>query len=91
MKILEKYEPLLFLSENQLLLYKLNGIYLYDFNTENIEYVISFDFSFKRFFLGRLSLFSRLFRLNIYNAVSLDDTHVLLVFNKLMWIGAKFL
>lgn len=73
---------MLFVSENQLLLYKQNRIYLYNLDSEKFEYLVSFEFSVKYFLFDSIPLFSRLLRLNSCNAVLLDDNHVLLVFNK---------
>ena len=85
MKILKKCIPLLFLSENQLLLYKHNKIYLYNLDSEEFEYLVSFEFSLKHFLFDFTPLFSRLVRLNSCNAALLDDNHVLLVFNKFFY------
>ena len=82
MTILKRCRPLLFVSENQLLLYKQNRIYLYNLDSEKFEYLVSFEFSVKYFLFDSIPLFSRLLRLNSCNAVLLDDNHVLLVFNK---------
>lgn len=82
MRVLKKCRPLLFLSENQFLLYKQNRIYLYNLDSGEFEYLTSFEFSIKYFLFGSVPLFSRLLRLNSCNAVLLDDNHVLLVFNK---------
>ena len=82
MKVLKKSKPLLFLSENQLVLYRRNRIYLYNIDSDNLEYLASFEYSIKHFLFSSISLLSRLLRLNFCNAVMLDDNHVLLVFNR---------
>ena len=51
MTILKRCRPLLFVSENQLLLYKQNRIYLYNLDSEKFEYLVSFEFSVNTFYL----------------------------------------
>lgn len=73
------------ISENKLLLYRQNRLYLYNLDSDSFEYITSFEFSLKHFLFDSIPLFSRLLRLNSCNTALLDDNHVLLVFNKFFY------
>lgn len=74
--------PICFIGTNEVLLSKLNRIYVYELQTGNIRYLVSLRSSFKQNVLGRIHLSKRLLRLGVRYGTLINDNTVLLVYDQ---------
>lgn len=70
------------ISSDQILLYKYGNIYTYNISDEKFKRIAKFPFSFSYNLLARISLISRLFRLNIRYGIKHNSSTIILIRSK---------
>ncbi len=83
--VLRRFNVLIVLGPNELLLSKHNHLFIYSLVTNSYSYILSLPCPFYIKVFSRIKLFSRLFRLGVRLGLSITENKVLVVFNNFFY------
>jgi hypothetical protein len=79
------FKPLCYINKNQILISRLNELYIYDFEIDNTKKICTLELSLFYNIIITSKLLNRLFRLEFRNAMLVANSEIILVFKNITY------